>query len=78
MKTIEYMAPAKLLDDETATIREAADTLLFSDDAELARETLAQVTRLASGLVESGRWIDETADALVRDLEDCGPAATVA
>jgi hypothetical protein len=78
MKTIEDLGPTKLLDRETDAIREAADTLLFSDDPAVAREALAEVDVLARGLIESGRWLDETASALVRDIEDCGPQAAFA
>lgn len=78
MKLIDYMAPAKLLDHETAQIRDAADTLLFTTDHTVTREAMAEAQILARGLVESGRWIEETADALVVDLEACGPEAALA
>jgi hypothetical protein len=78
MKILQDMGPAKLLDHETDAIREAADTLLFTEDHTATREALAEAQVLARGLVESGRWIEETADALVGDLEACGPAATLA
>lgn len=78
MKTIGDMGPAKLLDHEIETIRDAADTMLFSEDTAVAREAMASVARLARDLVESERWIDETAEGLVRDIEDCGPEAALA
>jgi hypothetical protein len=78
MKTIDDMGPAKLLDDEVMTIREAADTVLFTEDPAVTRDAVASVARLANNLVESGRWIEESAEGLVRDVEDCGPEAALA
>ncbi len=81
MKTIEDLGPTKLLAPERDTLREAADALLFCEDigadphAELA---LAEAQQLGRHLVESGRWLGETADALVRDLQGTGPLAPVA
>jgi len=36
---------------------------------------MGEVRGLARHLVDSGRWIGETADALVSDLEAAGPVA---
>ena len=81
MRTLEDMGPAKLLDSERERIRVAADTLFFSedlgDDAE-ARDAVSDMTSLARHLVESDRWIDETARKLLEDILATGPLAPVA
>jgi predicted dinucleotide-binding enzyme len=77
MKTLTDLGPAKLHADEQELIRDAADTLLFTDDAS-AEKVLDSVDQLASRLVDSGRLLEETADKLLSDLEDCGPAPAVA
>jgi hypothetical protein len=73
MKTLADLGPAKLHEREQDLIRDAADTLLFSDD-ESGEKVLLQVGEMAANLVDSGRLLDETADQLLRDLEGCGPA----
>jgi hypothetical protein len=78
MKTIGDIGPAKLLDGEIDAIREAADTLLFSEDPHLASVTVAEIEALARDLVESERWIEPTAEQLVRDIEACGPEPVLA
>ena len=77
IKTLSDLGPAKLHADEQELIRDAADTLLFTESAE-AEQALNRVDELASRLVDSGRLLEETADKLLRDLEDCGPATAVA
>lgn len=77
MKHLADLGPAKLHDDEQALIRDAADTLLFTED-EGAEQALARVDELVSRLVDSGRLLEATADRLVGDLEDCGPEPAVA
>lgn len=78
IKTLADLGPAKLHADEQDLIREAADTLLFAEDSS-ATEALDRVDELTVRLVESGRLLDDTADRLLRDLEDSGPtAATLA
>ena len=77
MKTLNDLGPAKLHTDEQELIREAADALLFTEDAG-AEKVLDRVDELVTRLVESGRLLEETADRLVNDLEDCGPAPAVA
>ena len=81
MRTLEDMGPAKLLDSERERIRAAADTLFFAEDlgadAE-ARESVSDITALARHLVESERWIDESARKLVQDVLATGPLAPVA
>ena len=79
VKTLEDLGPAKLLDAEQARIREAADTLIFAEDAD--RDVIAAVEdarALADHLAESGRWTEERAAKLVDDLSACGPLAPVA
>ena len=77
MKTLADLGPAKLHDDEQELIRDAADELLFTEDAG-AQKVLDRVDELATRLVDSGRLLEETADKLLSDLEDCGPAPAVA
>jgi len=74
VKTLEDMGPTKLLPAEQETIREAADALLFDDDA---YDRLAAVEDLAERLVEAGRWSPERAKQLVDDVAACGPPAGV-
>jgi len=77
MKTLTDLGPAKLHDDEQELIRDAADELLFTEDAGAAK-VLDRVDELATRLVDSGRLLEETADKLLSDLEDCGPTPAVA
>jgi hypothetical protein len=77
MKTLNDLGPAKLHADEQELIRDAADTLLFTDDGE-AQQALDRVDELASRLVDSGRLLEDTADKLLSDLEGCGPATAIA
>ena len=77
MKTLTDLGPAKLHADEQELIRDAADTLLFTEDAG-AEQVLDRVDQLGSRLVDSGRLLEETAEKLLSDLEDCGPAPAVA
>jgi hypothetical protein len=76
MKTLSDLGPSKLHADEQELIREAADTLLFTEDA-AAEPIVDRIDQLASRLVDSGRLLEETADKIVSDLEDCGPAPAV-
>ena len=79
MNTIEEVGPSKLQPAEVARLREAADTLLFSEDpsAEGARAALADVESLARHLADSERWSEERAADLVDAVSDCGPMAHV-
>jgi hypothetical protein len=77
METLRAVGPTKLQPAEAERIREAADALLFCDDldaAPAARAALEDVTALTRDLVESGRWLPETADLLLEDLGACGPS----
>jgi hypothetical protein len=81
MKTLEDVGPAKLTEPEREQIRHAADTLFFAEDlgndAE-ARDAVSDVTALARHLVESDRWLDESARKLLQDVLATGPLAPVA
>lgn len=78
MQTLAELGPAKLLDDEVDRLREAADTLLFTehmtDDARIATRNARSVI---DNLIASGRWTEERADRLADDLGACGPLAPV-
>ncbi|MDX6661271.1 MAG: hypothetical protein QOJ55_2093 [Solirubrobacteraceae bacterium] len=76
MKTLEDLGPTKLHPAEQDQVREAADALFFCEDMVAdpqAREALDGVVELAEQLTESGRWLPETAEQVIRDLEGCGP-----
>jgi hypothetical protein len=81
MRTLEDVGPAKLLDSERERVRAAADTLFFAEDlgsdAE-ARDAVSDMTALARHLVESERWIDDSARKLLSDVLATGPLAPVA
>lgn len=76
MRTIERAGPAKLSDAEQDRIRTAADALFFceilSSDPD-ARAAVADMTALCRDLVESERWLDESAKGLLDDVVACGP-----
>jgi hypothetical protein len=81
MRTLEDLGPAKLTESERDRVRQAADTLFFAEDlgsdAE-AREAVSDVTALARHLVDSERWLDESARKLLQDVLATGPLAPVA
>jgi len=79
LHTIEDLAATKLQPHEVERVRAAADTLLFSEDlsAPGAREALEDAETLTAALVESGRWLDESAQRLFDDLAECGPVTRV-
>jgi hypothetical protein len=81
MRTLEDLGPAKLNESERDRIRLAADTLFFAEDlgtdAE-ARDAVSDVTALARHLVESDRWLDESARTLLQDVLAAGPLTPVA
>lgn len=76
IKTLEDLGPSKLHANEQERIREAADTLLFCEDSDTAELTLLDIRELTVNLVESGRWLDESAERLLADLDDAGPLAS--
>jgi hypothetical protein len=73
--TLSDMGPAKLWPTEQATIREAADALLFATDlsSEEARMALAAVVVLTDELIEAERWTPSRAQELLDDVWACGP-----
>ena len=73
VKTLEDLGPAKLQLAEQASVREAADTLIFAADLDEARQAMADIDVLAEHLVASDRWSEERAKQLVEDLLACGP-----
>jgi hypothetical protein len=75
MATLRAMGDTKLHEDERAQIREAADALLFCDDIDAAEARLALdgIVELSDELIESGRWLPDTAERLVEDVAGCGP-----
>jgi hypothetical protein len=81
MRTLEDVGPAKLTDSEKDRVRQAADTLFFAEDLGTdgdARDAVSDITALARHLVESERWLDETARKLLQDVLAAGPLAPVA
>jgi hypothetical protein len=77
--TIEDLGATKLQPSEVQRIRDAADTLLFSEtlDAPGAREALDDVEALTDHLVASDRWTEERAARLFDDVAECGPVTPV-
>jgi len=80
VRTIEELAAAKLQPNEAERIREAADTLLFSEsiDAPGAREALEDMDVLTGHLVDADRWSPERAAVLADDVAACGPVVQLA
>jgi hypothetical protein len=76
---LDDLGATKLNAAEQDRIREAADTLLFSDDPtdESARRSLDDIEELVRHLTESGRWTDERATRLLDDVAACGPLTPV-
>ena len=77
VKTLDDLGPTKLQPGELERVRDAADTLIAAHPEEIL-PALEDVQELAERLVESGRWTEERAEALLRDIEACGPVAPVA
>jgi hypothetical protein len=81
MRILEDVGPTKLQPAELDEIRAAADTLFFAEDLGTdadARDAVARMTKLARTLVESERWLDESARELLADVLACGPLQAVA
>jgi hypothetical protein len=81
MRILDDLGPAKLHASECEEIRAAADTLFFAEDLGVdaeAREAVARITKLARNLVDSERWLDESARQLLSDVLGCGPLQPVA
>lgn len=79
-QTLAELGPTKLLTDEQRRVREAADTLLFCEDAhdDTAVAALADVRAVIDHLVASDRWSEERAGRLADDITACGPVLPVA
>ena len=80
MRRLRVADSSELLPHEEEQIREAADALLFSGGAagdEQTRDALGDAVRLIEGLVQVGRWREESAKRLLGDLQACGPPAPV-
>ncbi len=78
--TLDELGATKLNAGEQQRIRDAADTLLFSEDPVEAgtRHAIEDVENLLDALTDSGRWTDERARRLRDDVTACGPLAPVA
>jgi hypothetical protein len=80
VKWLEDMGPSKLNASEQDVVRDAADSLFFCEDLgadQQAQDALAELKAMATRLVEVDRWLPETAERLVDDVEGCGPLAPV-
>ena len=77
VRTLDDVGATKLHKDEQIAIREFADTLIFAATPDEARDTVREVEALGERLVASGRWTEERAAELVRDIIACGPLAPV-
>ena len=70
---------ATLRADEQQTLREVADTRLFTTDAaEPAERALRDAERLLDALVDEARLTTCVADHIAYQLEVCGPAGSPA
>jgi hypothetical protein len=77
LKTLDDLGPSRLLRAEQERVRLAADSLLFCRDLRgdpAAREALEDIERLCRALVDSNRWVRDTAMRLADDVSQCGPA----
>jgi hypothetical protein len=78
MKALADLGAAKLHAPEQATLREAADSLLFCEDFSEdagAHQALAKAGRLRVRLEDAERLTAETLDRLLFDVQACGPVA---
>ena len=73
--TLEEIGATKLQAPEQERIRDAADTLLFTESPDDARAALVDVHELTDHLLEVDRWTPERAERLLDDLTECGPLA---
>jgi len=75
MKKLDDIGPAKLHDLERQRLRNAADVMLFAPQSDPAAfDALTDVERLTRFLAESGRWTQQSADALADEIAACGPS----
>lgn len=77
VKALDDLGATKLHADEQQRIRDAADTLLFCDDATATpvRAAIEDLEDLVRHLIESGRFTEERAERLLEDVRACGPVA---
>ncbi|MHB1570645.1 MAG: hypothetical protein ACYCXW_21825 [Solirubrobacteraceae bacterium] len=73
IQTLSELGPSKLLADEQDRLRDAADTLLFTEEAQTAVAARDDALEVLEHLVECGRWSDERASRLANDIAGCGP-----
>lgn len=81
MRRIEDVGASKLSPAERELVRMSADSLFFCEDLSEdpdARASVSEMTALCRRLVESERWLDESARGLLHDVLACGPLAPVA
>jgi hypothetical protein len=79
VQTLRDLGPSKLLPREQDLIRDAADTLFFTEDVladEAATEALVAIEDLTTILVEADRWSADRAEQLLSDVVACGPTPT--
>jgi hypothetical protein len=77
IRQLDDLSGTKLHSDEQAVVREAADSLLFTDGLDrdpAAERALVELYALADRMVDSERITRERAGELVRAVESCGPA----
>ena len=72
IRTLRNIGPTKLLPHEQDIIREAADTLLFTEDPPADADAVAAIEAVAAHLVETERWTADRASLLVDDVLACG------
>jgi hypothetical protein len=80
MRIVADDGPDALEPSERTLLREAADSVFFSEDLasdEEARDALAAVADLTGELVGSARWDAARAESALMDLESCGPPQLV-
>ena len=79
VRTLDDLSATKLNAAEQDRIRDAADTLLFSEDPtdEAPRHALDDVEALTRHLTDSSRWTEQRAQQLLDDVTACGPLAAV-
>jgi hypothetical protein len=78
VRVLEGPDGQELRPEELERIRLATDSLFFCEDMEQdsdARDAADEIADLAVELVESGRWDEDAAEALVSDVLACGPVA---
>ena len=80
MRKIDDVGVSKLLEQERELVRSSADSLFFCEDLSIdpdARTAVSDMTALCRRLVESDRWLDDSARGLLRDVLSCGPEVRV-